>query len=88
MFGVVAGDVNTTTGRNLYTIRQETGLDPLASSLVKIKENLSNIKVAVPDEDAWRVRYLARLLEARGEAHYEGEDTHQMTVLIDSLCSS
>ena len=39
-------------------------------------------------EDVWRVRDLAKLLKARGEAHYEGEDTHQMTVLIYSLCSS
>ena len=88
MFGVVAGDVSTTTGQNLNNICLETGLDPLASSLVNIKEELGNNKVAVPDEDVWRMRYLAKLLEARREAHYEGEDTHQMTVLIDSLCSS
>ena len=66
----------------------ETGFDPLASSLVNIKEELGNNKLAVPDEEVWRMRYLAKLLEARGEAHYEGEDTHRMTVLIDSLCSS
>ena len=79
MFGVVAGDVTTTTGRNLNTIRLETGLDPLASSLVNIKEELGNNKLAVPDEDVWRMRYLAKLLEARGEAHHEAEDTHQIT---------
>jgi hypothetical protein len=43
---------------------------------VKIKEELGNNKVAVPDEDVWRMRYLAKLLKARGEAHHEGEDTH------------
>jgi hypothetical protein len=47
----VAGDVTTTTGRNLNTIRLETGLDPLASSLVNIKKELGSNKVAVPDEE-------------------------------------
>ena len=42
----------------------------------------------IPDRDMWRIRYLARLLEERGQAHYEGEDVNQLTVLIDSLCTS
>ena len=88
MFGVVAGDVRTTTGQNLNIIRLETGLDPLACSLVKVKAELGSRLEAVPDGDVWRVKYLGKLLEARGEANYEGEDTHQLTVLIDSLCSS
>ena len=88
MFGVVAGDVSTTTGQNLNTIRSETGLDPLACSLVKVREELAGRLVAVPVGDVWRVKYLGKLLEARGEANYKGEDTHQLTVLIDSLCSS
>ena len=88
MFGVVAGDVSTTTGQNLNTIRLETGLDPLACSLVKMKQELGGRLVAVPDGDVWRVKYLGKLLEARGEANYEGEDTQQLTVLIDSLCRS
>ena len=88
MFGVVAGDVNTTTGQNMNILRLETGLDPLTSSLVKLKAELGRKLVAVPDEDIWRVKYLGKLLEARGEANYEREDTEQLTVLIDSLCSS
>ena len=88
MFGVVAGDVSTTTGNNLNTIRLETGLDPLACSLVKVKAELGGRVVAVPEGDVWRVKYLGKLLQARGEANFEAEDTHQLTVLIDSLCSS
>ena len=79
MFGVVAGDVRTTTDQNLNV---------MAFSLVKVKAKLGSRLVAVPDGDVWRVKYLGKLLEARGEANYEGEDTHQLTVLIDSLCSS
>ena len=84
----MAGDVNTTTGQNMNILRLETGLDPLTSSLVKLKAELGRKLVAVPDEDIWRVKYLGKLLEARGEANYEREDTEQLTVLIDSLCSS
>ena len=88
MFGVVAGDVNTTTGQNMNIIRLETGLDPLTGSLVKMKADICSKLVAVPDEDIWRVKYLCKLLEARGEASYEREDTDQLTALIDSLCST
>ena len=88
MCGVVAGDVNTTTGQNLSVIRWETGLDPLTASLVKMKAAIVNRLAEVPGEDVWRLQYLCKLLEARGDAYYRGEDSHQLTVLIDSLCSS
>ena len=88
MCGVVAGDVNTTTGQNLHVIRWETGLDPLATSLAKMKEVIGSRLATVPEEDGWRLQYLGKLLEARGDAYYGGEDTHQLTGLIDSLCSS
>ena len=88
MYVVVAGDVTTTTGKNLYVLRSETGLDPLATSLVKMKAAVWSRVVAVPVDDVWRLEYIGKLLEARGDAHYGGEDTNQLTVLIDSLCSS
>ena len=51
MFGVVAGDVTTTTGKNLYVLRWETGLDPLATSLVKMKAAIWSKLAAVPVDD-------------------------------------
>ena len=53
MCGVVAGDINTTTGQNLNVIRWETGLDPLTASLVKMKEAIGNRLAVVPGEDIW-----------------------------------
>ena len=88
MCGVVAGDVNTTTGQNLNVIQWETGLDPLAASVAKMREAFGKGVATVPDEDGWRLQYLGKLLEARGEAYYGGEDTSQLTGLIESLCSS
>ena len=88
MYGVVDGDVTTTTGKNLYVLRSETGLDPLPTSLVKMKAAVWSRQAAVPVDELWSLEYLGKLLEARGDAHYGGEDTNQLTVLIDSLCSS
>ena len=86
MFGAVAGDVTTTTGAEV--LRWKTGLDPLATSLVKMKAAIWSNLAAVPVDDVWRLEYLGKLLKARGDAHYGEEDTNQLTVLIDSLCSS
>ena len=55
MFGVVAGDVSTSTGQNLDLIRWETGLDPLSSSLVELKAALATGVPAVPVMDTWRL---------------------------------
>ena len=86
MCGVAARDVRTTTGRNIWYLREETGVDPLTGSSVRTKEVLASKLVDVPDIDMWRIRYLSRLLEERGEAYYSGEDHEQLTVLIYSLC--
>ena len=40
------------------------------------------------DGDSWRMQYLLKLLEARGQAHYKGDDVAELTELIDSLCTS
>ena len=40
----------------------------------------------LPEQDKWRLTYLGRLLEERGEKFFRMEDTTQLTELIDSLC--
>ena len=69
-------------------IQWETGVDPLATSLAKLKEVIGSRLATEPEEDGWRLQYLGKLLEARVDAYYGGEDTHQLTGLIESLCSS
>ena len=88
MCGVAAVDVQTTTGSNMDLLRWETGLDTLSTSLGKVKLALGKRLAVVPDSDTWRVMYLGKLLEARGEASYEGYETDHLTGLIDSLCSN
>jgi hypothetical protein len=86
MCGVVAKQ--SITGHNLNIIQWETGLNPVTCSQDKLKADLSMRLPAVPDRDSWRIQYLLKLLEARGQAHYKGDDVTELTDLIDSLCTS
>ena len=83
---LVARDVRTTTGGNLHHIREVTGLDPWTCSPKEVKRVLGEKLGQVPDLDEWRLPYLGKLLEERGERHYNMEDTTELTKLIDSLC--
>ena len=56
--------------------------------MVELKAALAIGVPAVPEMDTWRIDYLSKLLEASGERYYLGEDSHHLTVLIDSLCST
>ena len=49
-----------------------------------MKKVLSEKLAELPDQDKWRLPYLARLLER----FHSMEDTIQITELIDSLCSN
>jgi hypothetical protein len=64
----------------------ETMLDPVPTSHVKLKEEISQRVAMVPATDGWRLQYLARLLWERGEAYYRGEETDQMNSLIWISC--
>ena len=86
LFGVTSRDVRSTTGSNMHLLRMETGLDPLSTTNVKIKEKMSLKLAMVPGTDEWRLPYLARLLGERGDLYYRGEETEEITSLIDSLC--
>ena len=88
MCSIATKDVCTTTGRNLYLIQMETGLNPLQASAASVKAELGRRAAPVPDSDNWRLGYLAKLLEERGSVNYEGGETGHLTVLIESLCTS
>ena len=56
-------DIRSTTAKNLHFIQQETGLDPLTTNSVKIKEKATKTKV--PEGQEWRLSTLEFLLEER-----------------------
>ena len=56
MLGVAAGDVQSTTGRNIWFLRTETGLDPTCTSSVKLKAVCGSMLATIPEREKWRVR--------------------------------
>jgi hypothetical protein len=59
-------------------VRTTTGANLHYGPLEKLSE--------MPDQDRWRLPYLGRLLEERGEKFHMMVDTTGVTELIDSLC--
>ena len=88
MYGVVSADVLSTTGHNICLIKMETGLDPTQATSHAVKQELVKKTPPVPEIDGWRLVYLGKMLETRGEAFYAGKETELLSSLIDSLCSS
>ena len=83
-------DVRSNLGKNLLLIERLTGLDPRQYSVGRIKEAVKKaVTVCTPDQDHWRLPYLATLLERRSEAYYNGDEKSQkyFQELIDSLVS-
>ena len=83
---IVGRDVRSTTGKNLWNIKAETGLDVWECSQQEIKKYLNGVQTDVPLRDQWRPAFLAKLLMERGEKMYQGEEVEELTELIDSLC--
>ena len=76
----------STTGRNLMQIVRETGLDPWVEPGWKVRAAVQ--KSDLPVNEGWRVQFLMKLINARGEMEAKCEDTQEVTNLIESLCSS
>ena len=88
LVNIVARDIRTTTGGNLKLISRLTGLDPWCCTPFQAKKVLNSMVAEGPEQDKWRIPFLAKLLEQRGENHFQMMDTVDLTDLIDSLCVS
>ena len=86
MANLSARDVRSTVGKNLRYLQLESGQDPWITSPADLRQSLSSQKADAPEDDRWRLRYLAKLLEERGQHYYECKDTLNHSNLIDSLC--
>ena len=83
---MVARCSRSTTGRNLINIERETLLDPWVIPPWRIRNAVK--REEVPANEGWRVQYLAKLLDARGEMEIMCENLEEINLLIDGLCSS
>ena len=89
MVNLAARDIRSITGSNMRLLVESTGLNPWEFGGRRFKEELLKMeKVAIPEADCWRIRYLAELLEQRQESFYQAneEEVQRLSLLIDSLC--
>ena len=89
---VVAKDIRSTTARNLQLIERESAGLTWAAPPSVVRMALANKEPVVPEVDAWRIRYLGKLLEQRDKLVYQGEeeceDVGRIQELINSLCTN
>ena len=88
MAGLAGRDIRTTTEKNLKLLEELSGLDPWVFGSGRMKHELVKSEtVEVPEQDLWRVDYLARLLEERQVLHYGGDrdGEERVAALIDSI---
>ena len=85
---LTAKDVRTSTGRNLRTVREACGMDPLLYSSWRVKTAIaSREQVEVLPENKWRIGYLWTLLGRLQESKHIGlvDEQKELQELINSL---
>jgi hypothetical protein len=88
---LLARDMRSTLAKNIAYVEKVTGQDAWAASPQLVRTlAMERETVAPPDEDAWRLPYLSKLLEQRVQLHILGmkEEEEIVQSLIDSLCIS
>ena len=87
----LARNIQSTTGKNLQYIQEETGLSPWSAPRRGLRDALVAGEVAeVLPQDRWRLPYLGSLLSQRREARKLAleEEEKRLTKLIDSLVAN
>ena len=88
MANLVSRDLQTTTGKNLRTVREASDLDPWVASPARLKQAvIEKETVQIGNTDVWRLEYLCSLLGQVEEArlHTHDEKVKELQELIDSL---
>ena len=86
MSRIAGSDIRSMTGTNCHNLEEEFGLDPWSAPAVAFKQKYKYYEVS--DVDKWRLPLLETLLKERYDMKVCGEETLDITGLIDSLCSS
>ena len=83
---LVSRDIQTTTGKNLRLVEEASNLSAWIPNS-KLKEEIKKSEIVIIEpENQWRIPFLSKLLGHRQELIYCGEDTEEISVLINSLC--
>ena len=83
---LVGRDMGSVTGKNLTMMERETGLNPWSTSSSEIGRHLFANKTPIPEQDAWRLEYLGKLLHERYTLSNQMIDTKHVSSLIDAIC--
>ena len=83
MANIVAHDLGSTTGRNMSTVRRETGLNPWAAAPYLVREHIP--KAEIPKQDHWRLDLLSKYITQRTLMENDLQDTKEITGLIKSV---
>ena len=60
---IVGRDMGSTTGINLFQLRQETGLNPWSVAPAKVRQALMEREHSVPETDEWRLPLFEQYLK-------------------------
>ena len=83
---IVDRDPQSITGRKLCNIKLEYGLDIWSESVGSFR--LKVVRMPIPDIDDWSIDLLRKLLEERKDMDTCGDDTKDISKLIDYMYSS
>ena len=86
MKSIAASDIQSTTGKNCISMKNEFNLDPLTmpvSSFAKVYTMYQK-----REQDTWRLPLLSSLLRERHAMSVTGEDTETISGVNESLCYS
>ena len=79
-------DLNTVLGRNLFSIANDSSVNPSDLSKILVKKQIKY--VYVPLEHEWKVPVLQDLLNTRmNNLYVEGFDDYVITEMINMLCN-
>ena len=85
---LVGRDAQSNTGNNLTRLWLETGLDPWSRSMDMFSQALTKARRQVPAQDIWRLEFLEKLLKRRSQLESNLENTDDINIIINSLCST
>ena len=83
---LVSKDIQSNTGKNLAVIQRTCGFNPRSVSPTVIRKH--PIKTEVPVLDQWRIPVLDNWLKLRREMTVNLQNTENISLLIDALCST
>ena len=86
LFEIIGYNCQSNTGRNLYSIQAQTGLDPYRISSRQIRD--LEMGQQIPVNEMWRIPTLDRLLKKRNDLLDNMENTDEVETLIDSVCTT